>query len=167
MGLIWRGIDFPGAATILGGVGGVDAPKSVAGVTRAPCWEACFRASDLTRWGAVGPTLQDQKETSELLHFKLMVMFQTLVGRSRKRQNLNCICTDDLEGRTVQTAQSKQATWPDHIWARDAVKTCRVGPKELRQPNDAQWTSFFKQPRTLTRLYVNQGREPRLKRSRF
>lgn len=72
MGLIRGGIDFPGAAAILG-EGDVDAPeRGAAGVTRAPCWEAC----DLPGRDSAGPS--PGPETLERLCFKSLVTFPTL-----------------------------------------------------------------------------------------
>lgn len=39
---------------------------------------------------------------------------------------------------TLRTAQSKQATWPNHSWARDAVNTLEARTEELRQSNNEQ-----------------------------
>lgn len=42
-------------------------------------------------------------------------------GRSRKQQNQSWVCTEDWEGRTEQL-MSRQATWPGHMWLRDAQR---------------------------------------------
>lgn len=108
-------------------------------------------------------TLQDQKKTLERLHFKLMVMFQTLGGRSRKQQRLNCVYADDREGRTGNSSGPTGHLASSYFGTVDML---RAGRKELRQVNYAQRTSFFKQSTALSHTYTNQGSEPFLKSSR-
>lgn len=114
MGLIRGGIDFPGAAAILGDV---DAPGARrAGVTRAPCRETA-PARDL---GArrPGPLCRIRNLGATPLETDGGVS-STVGRRSGEQQTLNWVLpVTGKEG--LKTAPSQQATWPHLTWPAGA-----------------------------------------------